>query len=183
MMDPSDLLWGRKLKTGVRTVLVIRIIARDAWTTATEEELADDIFGTNGDVWNLKTGFDQCSYGQLKFEPLTTNTKVGPDGVYTVSIPNTSVKGVSDSRVVNAAQSQVQTDLGVSPNMLADHVMFCLPPGTSGDWIAYATINGWRSVYNDVWCQYPSGQMHEFGKSMDTCSFVFVRPGLVSHPP
>ncbi|KAI2498223.1 Gametolysin peptidase M11 [Fragilaria crotonensis] len=153
--------------TAIKTVLVIRIIARDAQTTATEAQLADDIFGTNGDVWNLKTGFDQCSYGQLTFEPLTTHPKVGPDGIYTVSIPNTSVRGVGDSKVVNAALAQVTTDLGVSPNLLANHVMFCLPPGTSGSWIAYAIINGWRSVYNDKWCQYPSGQMHELGHNLN----------------
>ncbi|KAI2498224.1 Gametolysin peptidase M11 [Fragilaria crotonensis] len=167
MSDPSDLMWSRNLKTGVRTVLVIRIIARDAQTTATEAQLADDIFGANGDVWNLKSGFLQCSYGQLTFEPLTTNAKVGPDGMYTVSIPNNAVKGIADSKVVNAALAQVTTDLGVSPNLLANHVMFCVPPGTNGTWIACAVINGWRSVYNDKWCQYSSGQMHEFGHNLN----------------
>jgi hypothetical protein len=181
--NPSDVFWRRNLRTGVKTVLVVRIIAKDARTTATEAQLADDIFGTNGDGWNLKSGYDQCSYGQLKFEPLTTHTKVGPDGIYTVSIPNTAVKGVADSKVVNAALAQVTADLGVSPNLLANHVMFCLPPGTSGSWIAYAVINGWKSVYNDVWCQYPSGQMHEFGKSINTCSFFFVCRARVAHPP
>jgi len=40
----------------------------------------------------------------------------------------------------------------------------CLPPGTSGSWIAYAYINSYISVYNNQWCNYPSGQMHEIGQ-------------------
>jgi hypothetical protein len=172
MMDPSDLLWGRNLKTGVRTVLVIRIVARDSQTTATEAQLADDVFGADGDDLNLKTGYDQCSYGQLQFEPLRTNAKVGSDGVYTVFIPNTTVKGVAVSVIANAAMDQVTNDLGAPPNFLADHVMFCIPPGTAGDlppgmtgdWVAYANVNGWRSVYNDERCQHPNVQMHEIGK-------------------
>jgi hypothetical protein len=183
MTEPSAVLWSRNLETIVRTVLVIRIIANDARTTATEAELSDDIFGTNGDVWNLKTGFDQCSYGQLTFVPLTTHTKVGPDGIYTVSIPDAAVKGIAVSKVVNAALAQVTTDLGVSPNLLVNHVMFCVPPGTNGTWIAYAVVNSWKSVYNDVWCQYPSSQMHELGKSIEKGCFFFVRRRRVAHHP
>ena len=43
----------------------------------------------------------------------------------------------------------------------------CIPPGTSGGWIAYAYINHWLSVYNDRWCEYPSGQMHELGHNLN----------------
>lgn len=174
MMDPSDLLWNRNLKTGVRTVMVVRIVAKDSQTTATEAQLANDVFGTFGDELNLKSGYNQCSYGQLQFEPLTTNAKVGDDGVYTVFIPNTAVKGIAPSVIAAAALDQVTKDLGAPPNFLADHVMFCippgsagdLPPGSTGDWVAYANINSWRSVYNDERCQHPSVQMHEIGKYM-----------------
>lgn len=177
-MDPTDQLWSRNLQTDVRTVLVIRIVAKDSQTTATEAQLADDVFGTYGDDWNLKSGYDQCSYGQLKFEPLTTHAKVGPDGVYTVSIPNTVVSGIADSVIADAALDQVTKDLGVPPNFLADHVMFCIPPGTAGDlppgstgdWVAYANVNSWRSVYNDERCQHPSVQMHEIGKCIQKSS-------------
>jgi hypothetical protein len=30
---------------------------------------------------------------------------------------------------------------------------------------AYAYLDHWLSVYNDVWCAYPSGLMHEIGKN------------------
>ena len=44
-LDPSDNTWNRKLATVVKKVLVIRIQAADRATTASESQLADDIFG------------------------------------------------------------------------------------------------------------------------------------------
>jgi hypothetical protein len=54
---------GRKLQTGTKTVLVIRANAMDKSTTASENELSDDIFGTSGDVLNLKSQYALCSDG------------------------------------------------------------------------------------------------------------------------
>lgn len=165
-MDPTDLYWHRSLlTTGTRKVIVIRIVGQDVATTADEAQLADDIFGASGDVLNLNSGYNGCSYGQLHLDPLSTNTLIETDGVYTVDLPNTIVAGSDSMVIANAALAQATTDLGESPQFLADHVMFCLPPGTSGDWIAYAWIAHWMSVYNDVWCQSPSIQIHEIGKS------------------
>ena len=170
MTDPSDLFWNRKLlTTGKRTVIVIRIKAKDAATTATEAQLADDIFGASGDRWNLKTGYAQCSYGQLQFEPLTTNAHIGRDGVYTVNLPNTIVRGKSREVICNAALAKATADLGKAPHLLANHVMVCIPPGTNGTWIGYSVCKHWMSVFNDKWCQYPSSQMHEIGESMISC--------------
>jgi hypothetical protein len=150
--------------TGTKRVLVIRAVASDRSTTASESTLADDIFGTFGDPVNLKSQYSQCSDGKLQFQPLTTNSKVGSDGVYTVSLPTTVVSGASDGTIRDAMVSKAVADLGASLNSIADYVMLCLPPGTSGGWIAYAYINHWLSVYNDVWCQYPSAQLHEVGE-------------------
>jgi hypothetical protein len=166
-MDRTGVSGNRHLLSkGRRTVIVIRIVAVDAGTTATEAQLSDDIFGTNGDGLNLKTGYNKCSYGQLQFEPLSSNPRIGADGVYTVHLRNTYVAGATSGKVYNAALAQATTDLGKSPHLLADHVMFCIPPGTSGGWIAYSAPDHWMSVYNDKWCQSPSSGMHEFGKSM-----------------
>jgi hypothetical protein len=153
----------RNLMTGTKTVLVIRAVAYDSATTASEEALADDIFGTYGDIVNLKTQYNQCSDGQLQFEPVSTNSMVGTDGVYTVSLPNTMIYGASDSAIKDEMINQATVDLGASLESIADYVILCLPPGT-GDWAAYAYVDHWLSVYNDVWCQYPSAQMHEIGK-------------------
>jgi hypothetical protein len=150
--------------TGTKSVLVIRAIAADQSTTASESTLSDDIFGTFGDPVNLRSQYSQCSDGKLQFQPLTTNSLVGSDGVYTVTLPSTFVTGASDGTIRDAMLIKATVDLGEYLNIIADYVMLCLPPGTTGDWLAYAYINHWLSVYNDVWCQYPSGQLHEIGK-------------------
>jgi hypothetical protein len=150
--------------TGTKSVLVIRAIAADQSTTASESTLSDDIFGTFGDPVNLRSQYSQCSDGKLQFQPLTTNSLVGSDGVYTVTLPSTFVTGASDGTIRDAMLIKAIVDLGEYLNIIADYVMLCLPPGTTGDWLAYAYINHWLSVYNDVWCQYPSGQLHEIGK-------------------
>jgi hypothetical protein len=163
-VDPTNFFWNRRLRTGTKRVLVLRAIASDKTTTATEAELSDDIFGTSGDVINLKTQYRSCSDNQLIFEPLTTNSLVGSDGVYTVNIPTTVVTNAADGDIVDAMVAKATADLGTLTS-LVDYVMVCVPPGTSGGWIAYAYINYWLSVFNDNWCRYPSGQLHEIGKS------------------
>jgi hypothetical protein len=166
MSNSSNIFWHRNLQGSVvKTVLVLRIVAADSQTTATEVELANKIFGASGDQINLKTLYNQCSNGQLQFKPQTNNL-IGTDGVYTVTLPNTFVSGASDGDIVDAALAQASTDFGgIALNNIADYVMVCLPPGTAGGgWLAYAYVNYWLSVYNDAWCNSPSVQMHELGK-------------------
>ena len=120
----------------------------DASTTATESQLADDVFGAATDPVNLKSQFNQCSYGQLQFEP-ATSASVGSDGVYTVTLPTTNVTSAVDSDIAWAAVNKAAAELG-SLTSIANHVIVCIPPGTSGGWIAWAYINHWMSVYNDA---------------------------------
>jgi hypothetical protein len=150
----------------VKTVLVLRIVAQDAQTTGTEADLANKIFGASGDVLNLKSLYNQCSNGQLRFEPQTNNNLIGTDGVYTVSLPTTIVTGASDGTIRDAAVSKASQDFGgVALTSVANHVIVCVPPGTAGGgWLAYAYVNHWLSVFNDNWCNSPSTQMHELGK-------------------
>jgi hypothetical protein len=143
--------------------LVLRVVASDAETTATETELADAIFGASGDAFNLQSQYKACSYDQLQFNAVTSNTDVGLDGVYTVNLPTTVVNGAADSVIREAARDEATLRLGTLTD-IADHVMVCLPPGTTGGWIAYAYVKSWLSVFNDIWCGYPSGQIHEIGK-------------------
>jgi Gametolysin peptidase M11 len=168
MLDPSDRFWNRNLQQAVdvRKVLVLRIVASDAQTTATEAELANKIFGASGDVINLKSLYNQCSNGQLQFEPQTNNDLIGTDGVYTVNLPTTVVTDADDSTIKDAALAKASQDFGgVALNTIANHVIVCIPPGTAGgDWLGYAYVNHWLSVYNDKYCKAPSVQMHELGK-------------------
>jgi hypothetical protein len=159
----------RKLQTGTKTVLVIRAIAFDASTTASEAMLSNAIFGTSGDVVNLKSQYAQCSDGKLHFQPLTTNTLVGTDGVYTVNLPTTIVNGSYNSKIQDIITEKAASDLGGPLESIADHVMLCMPRGTISNttvnWIGYARLNHWLSVYNDDWCRSPSLQLHEIGRS------------------
>ena len=154
----------RRLKIGSHSVLALRVVAADASTTSSEDVIRNEIFGTNGDVVNLKSQYAACSYNQTYFYP-TTDNRVN-NGVYTVYISGTTVNGVDNSVVRNAVINQATADLG-SLSSQFDYVMTCIPPGTNGGWIAYAYINHWHSVYNNNWCNYPSGQMHELGMSDD----------------
>jgi hypothetical protein len=144
--------------------LVIRVEAKDSRTTASEAQLADDVFGTAGDQLNLKSQYSACSDGKLIFNPLKTNPKIGNDGVYTVQLPNLAVSGINDGTLLTEVINAASASLGAKLSTIASHVLVCLPPGTQGNWIAYGYFNSYLTVYNDEWCQYPSAQMHELGK-------------------
>ena len=65
---------NRKLPvTGMRSVLVVRVIAADSQTTASEQRLSDSVFGglsddgSTSDPTTLKSQYLACSYGQLNF--------------------------------------------------------------------------------------------------------------------
>jgi hypothetical protein len=159
-----DHLLDRKLQTVTKTVLVLRAVANDTTTSASESELSDDIFGTSGDALNLKSQYASCSDGKLQFQPLITNNLVGVDGVYTVNLPSTIVTGATRETIRDAMINQAATDLGARLNTIANHVMVCIPPGTATSWIGNGNINSWRSMFNDNWCRFPSLQLHEIGK-------------------
>ena len=176
-MHRDDSFGNRKLATVARKVLVLRIVASDKTTNATEAELSNKVFGGGGDVLNLKSQFNRCSNGQVQFEPMTSNTIVGPDGVYTVNLPSTIVTDSSDVVIRDAAVDKATRDLapGKTLKSITDHVMVCIPSGAKDatgnkKWLAYAYVNHWLSVFNDEWCKSPSAQMHELGKCIRRCA-------------
>jgi hypothetical protein len=150
--------------TITKTVLVVRVIAADTNTTKTVSELSDDVFGTYGDAKNLVTRYNTVSYGQRLFTPAVGTHIV--DGVVEVTIPNT-VAGTSDSTIKNAVLTAGQSLFGVPLSDVADHVMLALPPGTAGDWVAYAYMDDYLSVYNDTWISSVSAQAHEVGHNLN----------------
>jgi hypothetical protein len=79
-------------------------------------------------------------------------------GVVTVTISNT-ISGASDGTIRNAVTSALNAAGFPTPGQ-AQHIMYCLPPGTSGSWIAYAYVDSWLSVYNNQWCNYVSTDEH-----------------------
>ena len=154
---------GRNLqKVGTKKVLVIRVDAQDSSTTATEAQLGDDIFGQAGDLVNLKSQYLKCSHDQLNFTAVESKTEVGTDGIYTLTLAR-DVLGRSRKAIETGIVNQARRELG-DLRSIADYVIVCMPAGTAEGWIAYAYVNSWLSVYNNNWCRYPSGLMHELGK-------------------
>jgi hypothetical protein len=161
---------GRRLAvtTGTKNMLAIRVVAADTSTTASEDEISDSWFGTYDDPVNLKSQYSACSYGALTCNAASKTTSTGvavSNGVYEVTIGNT-VSGEADGVIRDAVVAAGNSALGNMQNQF-DHVMLCLPPGTSGGWIGYAYINWYLSVFNDDWCTYLSIQMHEIGHNLD----------------
>lgn len=160
--------------TGTKSVLVVRVIASDAATTATVQRLSDSVFGNNADgdgadAANLASQYSACSHGKLTFveaPPRTGNAISIVNGATTVTLPNTATTdgdGVMNNAIT--AELNAQFNVAAPTPHLADHVMHCLPPGTMAG-IAYASLPGTRSVYSDAWCTYLSAQMHEVGHNL-----------------
>jgi len=160
---------GRKLSvTGIRSVFAVRIILSDGQTSASEGDIRDGIFGTNGDAVNLKTQFSRCSHNQLNFDSVGTvsgNTLTINDGVLTVNLPNNQ-RSDGNTAIRNAINTLIASEFGQQPRDIADHVMYCMPSGVIGG-IAFAGIYSWYSVYSNEWChQYSAVQLHEIGHNI-----------------
>lgn len=152
----------RRLLAGDRSVLAVRVVAPDISTTASAATISDEIFGTSGDAFNLKSGFSDCSYDVLNFLPTTDSRAT--NGVYTVTMTE-NIGALTNSELQNKVVNQLTAELGTL-NTQFNHVMLCLPPITGFGGIAYAYINSWLSVYKDNWCNYPSAQLHEIGHNI-----------------
>lgn len=160
----------RQLQTsGTRTVLVVRVKVIDgAYDAADQTGLSNDVFGNGVDTYNLKSQYAACSYNQLIIEKspnrsMTINPNDGTtainNGVVDIAVALT--KSAGDSSIRNAVTTKINAVFGVtSPDQLANHVMYCMPPGTMGQ-IAYAYPYSWNTVYSNDWCNYLSTQMHE----------------------
>lgn len=150
---------------GVKNVLVVRIEATNSATTASEDQLSSDVFGGNGDVNNLRSQYYACSYGKLEFRKTmdrqgkTTNIRNG-----VVTIRTGTPAEIGDMRMVNKVNSQLKEEFGLTPKEIADHILYCMPPGAMDEWaVAYGWMNSYQTVYNDGVCSEVSAQMHEVG--------------------
>jgi hypothetical protein len=131
--------------TGSKTLAIVRVSTSDRSPTFSASTLRDGIFG-NG--INMKTQYEACSFGQLKWEM----APVGVSGVVEVRVDEGISAFTSGTALVTAAQKQIKKDMKISKvSDLGDKVLFCLPAGTGG-WIASAGLGHWRAQFNDEWC-------------------------------
>ena len=167
---------------GDKTVVAVRVETTDAIYSNSEDVLRREVFGIGGDSFNLSSGYDQCSYGSLTFNPLASQSGANgvsiENGVVTISV-DVAAEGNSDGNVRNAVTNKIKETFGNDMTSVADYWMCecvlrsrthfcssrfiltpsslllnyfsdCLPSGT-GNWIAYAYIDHYISVYNNNW--------------------------------
>lgn len=155
---------GANAKTGEGTVLVVRVMATDSAFPDGEAALAASIFGGPGDQVNLQSQYEGCSHDEKTFKPAQGPSING--GVVTVSVGMTAA-GSSGASLRNAARIEVMDKLDIDDlGAEFDHVMYCIPPGTQGNWVANATVNHYVSTYNGRWCTRPTAQAHEVGHNL-----------------
>ena len=128
----------RNLAVQERKVLAVRVVANGSSTGSSISMIGDEIFGTSGDAVNLAERFASCSYGETVMKPFGGTTTTGvpiSNGVFEVTITS-SVANRSSGEVTNDVVAALENRLGKLSTQF-DHVMLCLPPGTSGNWIAW----------------------------------------------
>ena len=127
----------------------------------------NEIFGTDGDQVNLRSQFKACSFDKLDFVPANEKSITGvvvSNGVISIEIPDI-ILNAERRNIYRAAKWKAASVLGDLSSQY-NHVMFCLPPGTAGDWAAFVYIDSYVSVYNDDMCSHPTVQMHEIGHNL-----------------
>lgn len=156
----------RKLKTGERSVLVVRVAEVGGGRTSvpSEAKLVDDVFE---DRVSLVSQYAKCSANKLRFVKAADRTARSGgnsinDGVVSLSISTSSSRGTT--AMVNSLISKLNSEFNVrSPTALADHIMFCGLPNQNR---AFASLNGWYSVYGGSACSSVSTIMHELGHNL-----------------
>jgi hypothetical protein len=161
--DHSD----RNLQSGARTVLAVRVILNDgAYNFASQTGLSDDIFGNGVDPVNLRSQYAACSYNRLIFNKapnrlMSSNPNDGSTAINNgvVDIRVNMNRSAGEGNILNGVTAKINSVFAVTnPNVLANHVMYCLP---SGFRIGVAIIGGGLTWYSNQWCNRVSAQMHE----------------------
>lgn len=126
-----------------KKVLVVRVKTSVDRTTATPSQLSDSVFGTSGDPVNLSSQYAACTHGKLTFSPLqklnTGDPSLDAPGVYEVEV---STSSRDHEFIREAITDKLNADWPNTPlpevswgdlnsNVPFDHVMYCMPPGTS----------------------------------------------------
>ena len=161
---------GRRLgaRTGDVRYLVVRVTDSGGLVRPeSAAQIGDDVFGTISDPVNLKSQAFDCSYGQLNITegamPAGKDNEEAAPGVIEVSV-NLSLTNTDRYAFHNAVTAAVNTKLGISLPGPYDQVLYVLEKCyIECGWAAYAYINSWMSVYQNVYYKYTGVLMHELG--------------------
>ena len=118
----------------------------------------------------MRAQYGRCSFSKIDFIPASGFDELD-DGVMNIAMQY-SLRGRDAFQVVNDAIRSVAEDLGVnSLNTNFDHVMLCIARGTTyggrgTEWLAFAPLNGYTSVFNSGRCDRLSAMMQEIGHNL-----------------
>lgn len=176
--DPTRNLAIRK--TGISTVLLLRIEAPDASTSCSHQDCAAHTFGgydSSGvlDDMNMVSQSKDCSWGKFQFVPPNQDTMMVnnhpnfnadlyPDlinGTATITFTE-NVVGVHHGTVLDWAIAAAPSLVGSLGQY--DHVMVFMPPGVAMGGAAAWGYVGWKySWYADGYSLETGVQLHELG--------------------
>ena len=182
LVDPGQ---GDGLGFGNRTVLVVRVTGTAQSPEESEEQMKGAVFGLGRQPLanSMRAQYRRCSFSKIDFLPATGFAQFD-DGVLNIQM-NYNLRGRTVTRVVNDASTSVADLLGIdSLRSFFDHVVFCIARGTTyprrgeTEWLAFAHLNGYQSVFNSERCDSLSVLMHEIGHNLGLVhaadDFIFI---------
>ena len=154
--NPAMDQWHRQTSAtmGTKTLYVVRVSTPDSSHSKSLSQLISGMFSTTST--SFQSQYRACSFGKLVWQSA---------GGMDVTLDNRVAAYTSPSQLAEAAIRKVEARIGKPISSLADKIVFCQPPGTSG-WIAVATVNGWRVNVSSGFCLSLSTLMHEVGHTM-----------------
>jgi len=167
-------------KIGDRKTLVVRVTDVNGKVIDNATEVSDNVFGTYGDAVTLKSQIEGCSMNRTIIIPggiPEHESLYSAPGVIdvNVTIDITNCDTFNKNTWANAAVTALQDKIGggwTAPGEY-EHIMIVFEnsahyydtnePKCGGSWAAFATGNGWRSVYRYHFYKFVGVLVHEFG--------------------
>ena len=159
------------LGLGNRTVLVVRVSGTAESPDETVQRMQGAVFGLGGQPLpnSMSAQFARCSFSKIEFIPASGFDQFD-NGVLNIQL-DSRIQGREALGVMVDATDAVKAILEVEfLRGSFDHIIFCMARGTTYagrlEWTAFATVNGWRSVFNSGRCDSLSYLMHEIGHNL-----------------
>lgn len=124
---------------GTKKILVVRAITDGGNTISQRDDIVDAVFGTFGNPINMRSQYLGCSQNKLDMAPYEGTTEKGytvTNGIIEVTVGQ-DFRGQTRYDAVEGLHQAAEQVVGDLEDQF-DHVIFCLPPGTQGNWVAYA---------------------------------------------
>ena len=159
-------------RSGNRTVLVVRVSGTTESPEESEERMKGAVFGVGSQQLanSMRAQFRRCSFSKIDFIPASGFDQFH-DGVVSV-LMDYSLQNRDTFQVLNGAMRSVSELLQIdSLRRSFDHVIFCIARGTvygrrGTEWLAFADVAGWLSVFNSERCASLTALMHEIGHNL-----------------